>query len=293
MSVIRGGGGGGTTGLRRPVLRYHGGKWRLAPWIIQHMPKHEVYVEPFGGAASVLLRKQPSRIEVYNDLDESVVNLFRILRDPARAAALRQAVSLTPFSRREFAACWEVSEDPIEEARRLIVRSFQALGNKHRLSRNGWRTRTAKAKWSPCVSWNGWPEQIPEFVGRLRDVIIEAMDWEKLLRVYDDPATLWYVDPPYVHETRAAGHTEMYVSELTNEDHSRLLDRLKAAKGMVMLSGYAHPLYEKALRGWRRRERPARAQTNVPRTEVLWMNPACAAALVHEERQTRLLEAIA
>lgn len=265
--------------IRRPALRYHGGKWRLAPWIIQHMPRHEVYVEPFGGAASVLLRKQPSRIEVYNDVDESVVNLFRILRDPARAEALRLAVTLTPFSRREFAACWAVSEDPIEEARRLIVRSFQALGNKHRLSRNGWRTRTAKARWSPCVAWNGWPDEIPAFVARLREVILEALDWEKLLDIYDDRSALLYVDPPYVHETRSPGHKEMYISELTNEDHARLLDRLKGAKGMVMLSGYAHPLYEEALKGWRRLETPARAQTNVPRTEVLWLNRACQRAL--------------
>ena len=87
-----------------PEKRYHGGKWRLAPWIIEHFPPHRVYVEPFGGAASVLLRKPRSYAEVYNDRWSDVVNVFRVLRDPVRAAALKRLIALTPFARDEFAA---------------------------------------------------------------------------------------------------------------------------------------------------------------------------------------------
>ena len=86
----------------RPALRYHGAKWRLAPWVIGHMPPHKVYVEPYGGAAGVLLRKPRSYSEVYNDLDGDIVTLFRVLRDPMRREALIEALTLTPYAREEF-----------------------------------------------------------------------------------------------------------------------------------------------------------------------------------------------
>lgn len=100
--------------VTRPVLRYHGGKWRLAPWIIQHFPPHRTYVEPYGGAASVLMRKPRSYAEVYNDLDGEVCSLFRVLREPASAVELRRLVALTPFARDEFALSYVPSPDPIE-----------------------------------------------------------------------------------------------------------------------------------------------------------------------------------
>ena len=265
---------GSLTVPRRPVLRYHGGKWRIADWVISHFPPHEVYIEAFGGAASVLMNKAPSRIEVYNDLNAGVVNLFRILRDPTQADALRRLVELTPFSRDEFEACWEVCDDAIEEARRLIVRSFQSIGNKDRLSRNGWRTRTAKSHWSPCVAWNGWPDAIPAYVQRLKDAIIENLTWQEIVNVYDHENTLFYLDPPYVFGARSNGHTKVYAHEMSDADHLELLERLQAVKGMVVLSGYHHPMYDAALQGWPHFETEARAQTNSPRREVVWLNPA-------------------
>ena len=258
------------------MLRYHGGKWRIAEWVISHFPPHTVYVEPFGGAASVLMQKPAARIEIYNDLDDCVVNLFRILRDPEKAEALRRAVELTPFSRSEFEDCWAISEDPLEEARRLIVRSFQSIGAKNRLSQNGWRTRTAKSLWSPCLAWNGWPDSIPAFLARLKDVIIEHRPWQQILDIYDDPAALIYLDPPYVLETRSSDLRKLYAHEMNDADHRELLTRLQSAKSMVVLSGYHHPMYEAALTGWQRHEVKARAQTNAARTEVLWINPTAA-----------------
>lgn len=259
---------------KRPALRYHGGKWRVAEWVISHFPAHEVYVEPFGGAASILLNKEPSPIEVYNDLDDEVVRLFRILRDPEKAKELQRRVHLTPFARAEFTSCWEVSDDPIERVRRLIVRSFQAIGNKDRLSRNGWRTRTARTKVTPCIAWNGWPAEVPAFVDRLKDVVIESGTWQKMADVYDDEKTLFYFDPPYVFEARKSGYRKIYAHEMTNTDHAELLARIQTLKGMVVLSGYHHPMYDEALQGWERFETNARAQTNAPRVEVLWLNTA-------------------
>lgn len=105
--------------VSRPALRYLGGKWMLAPWIIQHFPPHQIYVEPFGGAASVLLRKPRVHAEIYNDLDGDVVNLFRVLRDPQAAADLIDRIALTPYSRAEFVASYEPTAEPVEWARRL------------------------------------------------------------------------------------------------------------------------------------------------------------------------------
>lgn len=260
--------------VTRPVLRYHGGKWRLAPWVISHFPKHNVYVEPFGGAASVLLCKPPTRIEVYNDLDGAVVNLFRVLRDPDSSEQLRRAVELTPFSREEHAACWTKADDPIEDARRLIVRSFQSIGAKGSLERNGWRTRTSKAVWSPCVAWNGWPDQIPAYVRRLKDVIIERESWQRILRLYDAPDALIYADPPYPKSTRQADHRDVYVHEMTDDEHVELCRRLGSCAGMVVLSSYENDIYERELIGWSKVTIRARAQTNAPRVEVLWLNQA-------------------
>ena len=103
----------------RPLVRYHGGKWMLAPWIIAHFPPHRTYVEPFGGGGSVLLRKTRSYAEVYNDLGGEIVNLFRVAR--ARGEELARLVELTPFARAEFAESYEPAEDELEEARRLIA----------------------------------------------------------------------------------------------------------------------------------------------------------------------------
>ena len=138
--------------ITRPVLKYHGGKWRVADWVLAHLPPHHTYVEPFGGAGSVLLRKAPSPIEVYNDLDEDVVRLFRVLRDPAQAEELRHAVELTPWARAEFHACWErpAGLSDVELSRRLLVRSFQAVGAKRVRSRtNGGRIPPCPADSSP------------------------------------------------------------------------------------------------------------------------------------------------
>src|SRR5438552_19126344 len=113
---------------RRPVLRYHGGKYRLGPWIAARLPEHRIYVEPYGGAASVLMRKPRSYGEIFNDTNGRVVSLFRVLRDPGQAAELERLLRLTPFSREEFEAGLEITDDPIEDARRLIARSFMGFG---------------------------------------------------------------------------------------------------------------------------------------------------------------------
>jgi DNA adenine methylase len=135
--------------VSHPLIRYHGAKWRLAPWIISHFPKHRIYVEPFGGSGSVLLRKKQSEIEVYNDLDGEIVNLFRVARD--NGEELSRLVYLTPYSREEFVKSFEPSDDPIEQARRTVVRSFQGFGSGYVTATKG--SKCARPEYGFRIGW--------------------------------------------------------------------------------------------------------------------------------------------
>lgn len=261
----------------RPVLRYHGGKWRLAPWIIAHFPAHRVYVEPFAGAASVLLRKARSHVEVYNDLDGELVNVFQVLRDPERAASLERALRLTPFSRAEYAAAREPAAGDTEQARRTLVKAWMGFGSGALTHRHaGFRIAFSERRHT-AKEWAGYPGQIPSFVERLAGTFIEQRPALDVIRKYDAPDALLYVDPPYVHETRGARHR--YRHELTVEQHAELAAALRAAVGAVVVSGYASDLYTGLYVGWEMRTRQAIDAMSRDRTEVLWLNPACARAL--------------
>jgi DNA adenine methylase len=266
----------------RPALRWHGGKWLLAPWIISNLPPHRVYVEPFGGAASVLIRKPRSYAEVYNDLDNDVVNLFTVLRGP-RAMELRDALRLTPFAREEFRAAYEPTGDAIEKARRLIIRSFMGFGSDgHNGARmTGFRASSNRSGTTPAHDWVNYPDALTDIVARLSGVVIEHRPAIEVMLRQDGLQTLHYVDPPYVHSTRSKAKNSSrknYTHEMADSDHAALLEVLRSLSGMVVLSGYPHPLYDDALPGWRRIEREALADGARKRTEVLWINPqACAA----------------
>lgn len=269
----------------RPVLRWHGGKWKLAPWLVGLFPPHRVYVEPFGGAASVLLRKQRSYAEVYNDLDDEVVNLFKVLRDPAQSELLRHAIQLTPFARHEFVEAYEDSADPIERARRLVIRSFMGFGsNAHNsVGRSGFRANSNRSGTTPAHDWVNWPEQIPAFVERLRGVVIENRHAHDLIAQHDTPDTLFYVDPPYPHGTRCLNGknpSHFYAHEMGDAAHVTLAEVLHRVEGMVILSGYPCDLYDQELyKDWYRLERKAFADGARERTEVVWINAAAWEAL--------------
>jgi DNA adenine methylase len=265
----------------RPAIRWHGGKWLLAPWIIDHFPAHRTYVEPFGGGASVLLRKPRSHAEVYNDLDDDVVNLFEVCRG-SRAAELVEAVSLTPFARSEFEASYSASDDPVEKARRLLVRSFMGFGSDGHNTRvkTGFRASSTRSGTTPASDWKNFPASLAEVIERMRGVVIESRDAVRVMRAHDSPTTLHYVDPPYLPETRSTKSRKSgeryhaYKHELTRDDHVALLKALRDLEGMVVLSGYPSSLYDESLPGWRRAERTALADGARARTEVLWCNPA-------------------
>jgi DNA adenine methylase len=265
---------------RRPALRYHGSKWLLAPWIISHFPEHRVYVEPFGGGAGVLLRKELSRIEIYNDLDLEVVNLFRILRDPEQTDRLIGLLELTPFARVEFDLANEgradlpLCPDNLELARRLVFRSFAGFGSHSHNAENAngfrWMTYTPYAK-----EWNGFPPHLFTIAARMRHVTIECRDALEIIPLVDAPDALFFLDPPYVQSSRNNGG-KGYTHEMTDRDHRNLAFILSSLKGKAILCGYPSDLYDRQLYpSWRRVERShyANGQSGkVARTEVLWLN---------------------
>jgi DNA adenine methylase len=275
--------------VARPILRYHGGKWKLAEWIVNHFPPHRVYVEPFGGGASVLMRKARSYAEVYNDRWGDVVNVFRVLRDPAQACQLRQLLELTPYARDEFMSTYEPSSgDPVEDARRMIYRSLAGFGSAaaSRDHITGFRGSRNRSGTTPAQDWRNYPGHVPDFIDRLRGVVIENRAAADVIAQHDSAETLFYVDPPYPHSTRGfRRRNAAYAFELTDKDHEQLAGVLHAVRGMVILSSYPCELYDRLYAGWTKAEIGTHADGANDRIEVLWMNPACATA----QAQQRLL----
>jgi len=268
--------GGRGVNASRPILRYHGGKWLLAPWIIQHLAPHHTYVEPFGGAASVLLRKARSYAEIYNDLDGDVVNLFRVARDQGNE--LRQALALTPFAREEFDASYDETPDPLERARRMVIRSFMGFGSAAASGeRTGFRATSVRTGTAPSMDWRNYPEALFAITERLQGVAIENRDAMETMAHHDRPSTLHYVDPPYVHSTRSTkvrhnATGKSYRHELSDSQHRDLADFLHRLDGMVVLSGYPCSLYDELYADWHRVERYAHADGARDRVECLWLN---------------------
>jgi DNA adenine methylase len=276
--------------ITRPLLRWHGGKWRLAPWVISFFGAHDGYVEPFGGVWSVGLRKPRAHAEMWNDLDAELVNLFSILRDPGRAAALIRAVALTPFARDEFRLAYEACEAPVERARRLIIRSWMgqgAVGNHSAAGASGFRSNMIRSTASPrspipAHDWAGYPAILQRVVARLDGVIIESRPAIELMAQQDRPGVLFYLDPPYVGSTRSTAGKRAgtgylaYAHELSDDEHAELLAFIKTLRGMVVLSGYASTLYDDALDGWVRVEKRAMKDSAGTATEVLWLNAEAA-----------------
>ena len=262
----------------RPVFRYFGGKWRIAPWIIGFFPLHDVYVEPFAGGASVLMRKTRSRVEVYNDLDANVVNVFRVLRDPAQATELHRLLTLTPYARAEYEVSLEDttdSVDPVERAYRMIVRSGMGFGSRGIMERSGFRADGGGS--GAANDWSRFMPQIERYVARLMGVVIEQRNALVVCRRHDGMNTLHYVDPPYPHATRSSPR---YRLDMSDDDHRALAVTLHSLQGAVVLSGYACPLYDDELfPDWQRHTRAVRTDGACARTEVVWLNPACVTRL--------------
>jgi len=282
--------------MRSPIT-WFGGKGSMTAKLLPFVPPHHTYCEPFGGGASLLFAKDPAPVEVYNDLDEGLVHFFRTLRNRRHAAELRRRCLLTPYSRAEYHRCratWRDCRGPIERAYRWYVCARCSFGGRFSASWSYARTHSVRGKAEPVSTWQGAVAGLRAACDRLLDVQIERADFRRIFASYDSPATLFYVDPPYVHSTRT---DKRYACELSDADHADLVALLRKLEGMVLLSGYRNGLYRPLERaGWRRKDwrtasaaagrtratgilGPGAATKKQPRIESVWISPAAAAAL--------------
>jgi DNA adenine methylase len=268
-----------TVGSRRKriVFGWYGGKFNHLNWLLPLLPRCHHYCEPFAGSAAVLLNREPSPVETINDLDGEVVHFFRVLRE--QKDQLIEAIGLTPFSREEFYRAVTGDGEPLsdlERARRFFVRARQVrTGLAQTASLGRWANckNTSRAGMSGVVSrWLGSVAMLPEIAERLLRVQIENRPALEVIRLYDDPLTLFYCDAPYPHETR--GDANAYGFEMTNEEHRELAGLLTTVRGRAAVSGYRCELMDALYQGWRCVEAPAKNCHSVKkaRREALWMN---------------------
>ena len=257
-----------------PVLKYPGAKWSLAKWIIQYMPPHTTYLEPFFGSGAVFFNKKPSKVETINDIDGKVVNLFRVIRE--QPEELARLIEFTPWARDEYYASFERTGEPLEDARRFLVRCSQAFGS--RLGNNsGWK-HSGKGDTNPILFWKRIPKSILAAAERLRQSQIENRPAEELISAYYSTDVLIYADPPYLWSTRSdrVKGRKLYVYEMTNDDHIKLLEVLNNHPGPVLLSGYSSDLYKERLKGWLKKSIRSLGEMGQFHEEVLWLNPVAA-----------------
>lgn len=256
---------------------WYGGKFSHLGWLLPLLPSATHYCEPFGGSAAVLINREPSPIETYNDIDGEIVNFFRVLRE--QQEDLIKAIGLTPFSREEFEIAISEPTDELsglERARRFYVRARQVRTGLAQTASNGrWAhcRLTSRAGMAGAVSrWLGSVEGLPEVAQRLLRVQIENDEAINVIARYDSAETLFYCDPPYPHSSR--GDSNAYRYEMTDREHVKLAQILKNVKGKVALSGYHCDLLDDLYSDWTVIEAPAKKIHSVKteRTEVLWIN---------------------
>ena len=267
---------------RRPTRRsglfaYYGGKARLAPWIVENLPAHDGYVEPFCGGARVLFAKPRSKMEVINDLDRGVAATFRIARD--HPAALASVLQLTPYSREEHRLALSIAAEgytveEIEAARAFLVLSQQQM---FAMSRGGMWRQPRPVEGQPQGGWASLPELVWRASERLQGVAVECRPALEVIDYCDHPEVLFYLDPPYHPQ---ACDVKGYRHFMSRDQHRELAETLVHLKGMVVLSGYDHPDYREWFGDWPTLTRETTASTaaaagsrNFQRTEVLWFNP--------------------
>jgi len=267
--------------LVRSPIKILGGKYHLVKRLLPLIPPHEVYVEPFCGAAHLFFAKPPSKVEVLNDKDGLIINFFRVLQDESKAEELTRRVYFTPYSRKIYNESRELIESgeinnmgEIDKAYYFLVANKMSFDGK---IFGGWSYGYGINKRNYAV-WNKIPERLLSAVERLKNVYLECDDFEKVMRRFDSRETFFYCDPPYLAETRYRNYYRYEFAGI--EDHERFLDVATSVEGKVMISHYPHSLYKERLKNWRviRVVKPLHAinaaeqKRRKRRVECVWMN---------------------
>ncbi|MHB8541873.1 MAG: DNA adenine methylase [Candidatus Acidiferrales bacterium] len=256
---------------------WYGGKYSHLEWLLPLLPSCHHYCEPFSGSAAVLLNRNPSPVETYNDLDGEVTAFFRVLRDDSER--LIRAIGLTPFSREEFVIACSTNGHKItelERARRFFIRARQVrTGLAQRASIGRWANckNTTRAGMSGVISrWLGSVDMLPYIAERLLRVQIENRSAVDVINLYDDKSTLFYCDPPYPHSSR--GDDKAYGNEMSDDEHRELSSVLHSIKGRAAISGYRCDLLDTLFRDFKRYDASPKLCHSVKKTrrEALWVN---------------------
>lgn len=260
----------------RPAIKCHGGKWYLSPWIISNFPENYTeltYLEPFCGGANVLLNKEKSKIEILNDLDSNVIQLYQALRDESKELIRR--LNLCEYTEETFEKSLNKtsSEDYLENAtNEFILRRMSRGGLKKAFA---WSNRLRGGQPGDVNAWITAIKNLPDLSERLKDVYIFNKPALEVMKAFNAESTFVYCDPPYLHETRVS--KAVYESEMTTDDHIELSHALNGFNGKVMISGYASPLYNRLYKGWNIEKKKimnhsSQQKTKTQKVEVIWKN---------------------
>lgn len=252
------------------VLRYPGSKWRIADKLVDMIPPHHTYLEPYFGSGAVFFRKEPSDIEMVNDLDHDVTNLFWCIQNDA--GKLSRLVMTTPYSRQVYDELFDGigDEEPYHKACRFLIRCWQGHGFRTTGEKDGWKNDVrGREKMYALWNWYRLPGWVMDITERLRRVQIENRPALEVIRRFDYGDVFMYIDPPYLLGTR---HGKQYAHEMDDDAHEELLEELVSSRAQIMISGYASEMYDSILSQWKRVELESNDNTGRRRTEVVWMN---------------------
>lgn len=233
------------------LVPYYGGKYYMLPHILEiiNNTDRDIYVEPFCGSAKVLLNKQKlkNEIEVINDYDNNIINLFKVLLDDTKREMLINKLAITPYSRQlwaEYKKTYKEGND-VDRALKYVYLLYTSMSSS--IAKGSYTITSSKVNtYHNSLIRNN---KVSAVVERLKNVVIENRDYKYIITKYDSDNTLYYLDPPYVHKTRKS--KDAYICEMTEEQHKELVDILLNVKGKVILSGYESDIYERLKEnGW-------------------------------------------
>lgn len=253
------------------VLKYPGSKWRIATEIVDIIPEHRTYLEPYFGSGAVFFKKKSSEIEMINDLDDDVVNLFKCIQEDAEKLA--RVVMTTPYSRKLYDDCFDdrlFKREPYKKACRFLIKCWQGHGFRTNGYKVGWKN-DVQGRESMYALWNWYslPDCIIEIAERLRMVQIENRPAIEVINRFNFRNVFMYIDPPYPLGTRTA---KQYKHEMTDEDHEELLSTLVKSKAKIMISSYDNDMYNEYLKEWDKIYFESNAEYGLRRKEAIWMN---------------------
>ena len=257
----------------KSVIKYPGSKWNIAPQLVELIPEHHSYVEPFFGSGAVLFNKPVSDIETVNDMDSDVVNLFRcIQKDSERLARL---VMTTPFSREEYERQFEGCTSTLyasnfQRAAGFLIKCWQRHGFRSNGYKVGWKNDVVgREKAYALWNWYRLPDWIIDITERLRKVQIENRPALEVIERFNYSQVFMYLDPPYMLGTRSG---KQYMHEMTDAEHEELLQMILQSRAKIMISGYETDMYNDYLSGWEKKQFSSCAEHGKPRVETVWMN---------------------